>query len=94
MWQGVWKEWVEYVGNWWSVWGLCSGVTGSASVGQGMHMGQDCVDSVCGPVDGGACQLQKTSASPRGAYGIGLTFQSLKQLGALMPGASSTQQQS
>ena len=45
------------------VWALCSGMTGSASVGWSVCVGQDCVDGVCGPVGGGASQLQQTYAS-------------------------------
>lgn len=32
---------------------VVGGVCGSASGGKGMCMGQDCVDSVCGPVGSG-----------------------------------------
>ena len=52
--QAMCEELVEYVGHWWSVWGLCSGVTGSTSVGQ------ESVHEVDHPVGSGACQLQKT----------------------------------
>ena len=33
---------------------LCTQVTGFASGSQDVHMGQDCVDGVCGPVGHGA----------------------------------------
>ena len=48
-------EWQAYIGG--GVRGLCSGATGSASVGWSMHMGQDSIERVCGPVDSGVCQL-------------------------------------
>ena len=43
--------------------GLCSVVSGYTPGGQDVCTGQDCVDSVCGPVRTGAYQWQKTSAS-------------------------------
>ena len=85
---------MECVGHWWSVWGLCSGVIWSASGGQGVRTGQDSVDGVCGPVGGGAFQLQKTCTSQTVTQGILSTFQSLKQLGDPVLGASPTQLQS
>ena len=67
---------------------LFSGVTGYTPWGREVCMGQDYVDSVCGLVGSGVYQWQKTCASQIGTKGIDPAFQSLKQLGALVPGAS------
>ena len=44
--------------HWWGVWGLCSWVSGSALVGQGMCTGQDSIGGVYGSVGVGAGQPQ------------------------------------
>ena len=69
-------------------------VTGTASVGLGVSMGQDCVDGLCGPVVSGTFQLQQTCASQISTYGISFNSQSLKQMGAPITGADPTQLQS
>lgn len=45
------------------VWVLCCRVSGSASVSQCMHIGQDYIERVHGPVGSGASQLRQTCTS-------------------------------
>lgn len=73
------------VGLGWSVWDLCSSrAIGFTSVGQGMNLGQDFIDGVCGPV------VNCSRLVLLNYIGDCSKFQCMKQLCTIMPGAGPT----
>ena len=92
--QGLCEDQVNCGGCQWRGGGLCSEATGYNPGGREVHMDQGCVDGVCGHMGAGAYQWQKTCASQTATKRIGLTFQTLKQVGAPVPRASPMKLQS